>query len=62
MPLLMVSYLLQFLDKQTLNFASVMGMIQDLVRLTPRQPLPYSQVYTDNDAPASTWETILMDR
>lgn len=35
MPLLMVSYLLQFLDKQTLNFASVMGMIQDLVRFTP---------------------------
>lgn len=34
MPLLMVSYLLQFLDKQTLNFASVMGMIQDLVRLS----------------------------
>jgi hypothetical protein len=36
MPLLMISYLLQFLDKQTLNFASVMGMIQDLVSL----PLP----------------------
>lgn len=31
MPLLTISYLLQFLDKQTLNFASVMGMIQDLV-------------------------------
>lgn len=34
MPLLTISYLLQFLDKQTLNFASVMGMIQDLVSLS----------------------------
>ena len=31
MPLLTVSYLLQFLDKQSLNFSSVMGIIQDLV-------------------------------
>ncbi|KIV90724.1 hypothetical protein PV10_05350 [Exophiala mesophila] len=30
MPLLTVSYLLQFLDKQSLNFSSVMGIIQDL--------------------------------
>lgn len=30
LPLLTLSYLLQFLDKQTLNFASVMGLIQDL--------------------------------
>lgn len=30
MPLLTLSYMLQFLDKQTLNFASVMGLIQDL--------------------------------
>lgn len=30
LPLLTLSYMLQFLDKQTLNFASVMGMIHDL--------------------------------
>ena len=30
LPLLTVSYMLQFLDKQPLNFASVMGLIQDL--------------------------------
>ena len=30
LPLLTLSYMLQFLDKQTLNFASVMGLIQDL--------------------------------
>lgn len=30
MPLLTVSYMLQFLDKQTLNFSSIMGIIQDL--------------------------------
>lgn len=30
LPLLTLSYMLQFLDKQTLNFASIMGMIQDL--------------------------------
>jgi hypothetical protein len=31
MPLLLVSYTLQFLDKQSLNFASIMGIIDDLV-------------------------------
>ncbi|PNP78583.1 hypothetical protein FNYG_08062 [Fusarium nygamai] len=30
MPLLLVSYTLQFLDKQSLNFASIMGIIDDL--------------------------------
>ena len=30
LPLLMLSYMLQFLDKQTLNFASVMGLVDDL--------------------------------
>ncbi|KAH6975159.1 major facilitator superfamily domain-containing protein [Ilyonectria sp. MPI-CAGE-AT-0026] len=30
MPLLLVSYMLQFLDKQSLNFASIMGIIDDL--------------------------------
>lgn len=30
LPLLTLSYMLQFLDKQTLNFASVMGLIPDL--------------------------------
>lgn len=30
LPLLTISYMLQFLDKQTLNFASVMGLIKDL--------------------------------
>ena len=30
LPLLTLSYMLQFLDKQTFNFASVMGMIDDL--------------------------------
>lgn len=30
LPLLTLSYMLQFLDKQTLNFASVMGLIKDL--------------------------------
>lgn len=30
LPLLTLSYMLQFLDKQTLNFASIMGMIKDL--------------------------------
>lgn len=32
MPLLLVSYTLQFLDKQSLNFSSIMGIIDDLVR------------------------------
>lgn len=41
MPLLLVSYTLQFLDKQSLNFASIMGIIDDLVSIhryrgTPR--------------------------
>ncbi|KAF5008114.1 hypothetical protein FDECE_5598 [Fusarium decemcellulare] len=30
LPLLLVSYMLQFLDKQSLNFASIMGIIEDL--------------------------------
>ncbi|KAF5023413.1 hypothetical protein F66182_4513 [Fusarium sp. NRRL 66182] len=30
MPLMLVSYTLQFLDKQSLNFASIMGIIPDL--------------------------------
>ncbi|KAK7413282.1 hypothetical protein QQX98_007870 [Neonectria punicea] len=30
LPLLLVSYMLQFLDKQSLNFASIMGIIDDL--------------------------------
>ncbi|KAF4959442.1 hypothetical protein FGADI_1663 [Fusarium gaditjirri] len=30
MPLLLVSYTLQFLDKQSLNFSSIMGIIDDL--------------------------------
>ncbi|KAF4966415.1 hypothetical protein FSARC_5890 [Fusarium sarcochroum] len=30
MPLLLVSYTLQFLDKQSLNFSSIMGIIEDL--------------------------------
>jgi MFS transporter, ACS family, allantoate permease len=30
LPLLTLSYALQFLDKQTLNFASIMGLISDL--------------------------------
>lgn len=33
MPLLLVSYTLQFLDKQSLNFASIMGIIDDLVSI-----------------------------
>ena len=32
MPLLTVAYMLQFLDKVSLSYASIMGIIQDLVR------------------------------
>lgn len=34
LPLLGVAYMLQFLDKQTLNFSSIMGIIPDLVRFS----------------------------
>jgi len=32
LPLMCTSYMIQFLDKQTLAQASIMGFIQDLVR------------------------------
>jgi hypothetical protein len=42
MPLLLVSYTLQFLDKQSLNFSSIMGIIDDLV-----SALIHFKLYTD---------------
>lgn len=35
MPLMTTSYMIQFLDKQTLAQASIMGIVQDLVSYYP---------------------------
>jgi hypothetical protein len=56
MPLMFVTYMLQYLDKVTLGYTAVMGIQKDTVSF----PFPLT-VVADDDLLASGGSTVLLD-